>query len=387
MKQVIRKDKIMRILFACAGTGGHINPAIATARYCMKMDPNTEVLFVGTPQGMERRLVKDAGFQLKTISVRGIKRKLTFENILAIKEMLTGKMEAAKILKEFKPDIILGTGGYICAPVFSAATKLEIPYIIHESNSLPGITSKMFAKKAKAVAVGFEDAKKHFPTGTNLIYTGTPVIEKSFIDLKTDANNNEEKKKPLLLITGGSQGAASINRAVVDMIVKYFDEINFNIIFATGNKNYESICNNILAQSDGSIDAGVARNRGIEINPYIYNIAEIMEKADLAVTRAGAMTCTELTIVGLPAIMIPYPAATENHQEYNARSLEKAGAAIVLLDNELTGDILYEKVSQLFSPGGMVKLAVMRKASLALGEPLGSANLYQLLIEQAKSRV
>ena len=363
--------KLLKILIAAAGTGGHINPAIAIAKYCVEQDKNAKILFVGTEKGLENRLVTAAGFDLTHIKIRGIKRKITFENIIAIKELIFSYRRAKKIIKGFNPDIVIGTGGYICGPVLSTSIRIHIPTIIHESNAIPGVTTKLLSRKLDTIAIGFEETRAHLKNLNNVINTGTPVIfNKSFINMSKETAKQKldiNHKLPLLLIYGGSQGAASINNSVIDMIIKHGKFIDFNIIFATGNNSYD----NVIHRLKGKL------RDNIKIVPYIYNMDQLMAAADLAVTRAGAMTCNEVAVYGLPSIMIPFPYAAENHQEFNARALEGAGAAEVILDKDLNGPVLYDKIIKIINNKNILSLMTQNAKSLRVDN--ADKNIYEII--------
>lgn len=342
----------MRVIIAAAGTGGHINPGLAIANKIMQEEPNSEVLFIGTKRGLENDLVPRAGYKLKTINAYGISRSFTLKNIKRLFKTIHSISESKKIIKEFKPDLVIGTGGYICISVCIAAQRMHVKYIIHESNVLPGIATKILAKDAEKIMVGFKDAKKRLSEDANVVITGTPTKNKN---LNYDLDQIEQKKYeegfdknlPLILVFGGSQGAQSINKAMVDIIKKYNEKgsnqrINYQIIWATGPKQYE-IIKDELNKEDLNID-NIDR---IKVVPYIYNMEEILNISDLIVSRSGAMTITEIEKIGKPAIFIPFPYAAENHQEYNARALEKEGAAKVILDKELTSQLLDDLIIKL----------------------------------------
>jgi len=369
---------VLKILFVAAGTGGHINPAIAIAKYCVEANSNTKVLFVGTKRGLENKLVPAAGFELVHIKMRGIKRKLTLENVVAVKELIMGYKRARQIIKNFKPDIVLGTGGYICGPVLSTSIKMGITSIIHESNAYPGVTTKLLAKKLDAVAVGFEETRSHLKGYPNVINTGTPVIiNRKLLNIPKHTAKSMmgyNVNLPLILIYGGSQGASSINNAVIDMIVNHGSKIDFNVVFATGNNSYD----NTIEKLNGHLKSN------IRVVPYIYNMDELMAAADFAVTRAGAMTCNELTTHGVPAIMVPFPFAAENHQEFNARALEAAGAAFVILDKNLSGDILYQKIIEVIRNKSVLTKMSDRARKLKTDD--ADKNVYNIIMKLTSSR-
>ena len=331
----------MKVVIAAAGTGGHINPGIAIANKIMKEEPNSKIIFIGTKRGLETNLVPRAGYKLETIDSYGISREMSIKNVKRLVKTIGSIGEAKKILKNFKPDLVIGTGGYICISVCMAARKLKIPYIIHESNVLPGIATKMLSKKAKKILVGFEEAKERLPKANKIVVTGTPTkVQK--INLTEEEIKNKKKEigldesLPLVLVFGGSQGAQSINKSITG-IIKNNKNINYQIIWAAGPEQYEKVKEEI----------DFTKLKNVKIFPYIYDMEEIMNIADLVVARSGAMTVTEIENVGKPAIFIPFPYAAENHQEYNARALEKKGAAKVILDKELTEELLNDNIINL----------------------------------------
>lgn len=329
----------MKVIIAAAGTGGHINPGIAMANEIKKHYPNAEITFIGTPRGLENDLVPRAGYKLKVIEAYGIKRKISFSNLKNACKTLKSYKIARKIIKEIKPDIVIGTGGYICGPVFSGAFKYGIPTVIHESNAFPGVAVKLLSKKANIVLVGFEDAKKRLPKAKNVIVTGTPTKVKN-LNL-SDEQKLEIKKQfrinnnlPIVTVFGGSQGAETINKCFIEIINKKMNK-EYQIIWAVGSKKYEEVRKNIKETYNASIV------------PYIYNMEEVLNLADLVVSRSGAMTITEVAKCGKPAIFIPYPYATENHQEYNAKVLANADAARIILDKDLNTSKLNQTINEI----------------------------------------
>ena len=336
----------MKVVIAAAGTGGHINPGIAIANKIMKEEPNSKIIFIGTARGLETNLVPRAGYELKTIDSYGISRELSIKNVKRLVKTIHSITEAKNILKEFKPDLVIGTGGYICISVCTAAKKLKIPYIIHESNVLPGVATKILSKKAEKILVGFKEAKDRLPKAKEIVCTGTPTKVKKIDLSKAEIDGKKQelgfsKEKPLVLVFGGSQGAQSINKSMTDIIKNKLNE-NYQIIWAAGPEQYEKVKEDLQKEK-----LDIDKLSGIKVMPYIYNMEEIMNIADLIVSRSGAMTVTEIENVGKPAIFIPFPFAAENHQEYNARVLEKQNAAKVILDKNLTADILNATITKL----------------------------------------
>lgn len=324
----------MKVVIAAAGTGGHINPGIAIANKIMEKEPNSKIVFIGTDRGLENDLVPRAGYELKKIDSYGINRKINLDNIKRLYKTIKSVGQAKKILKEIKPDVVIGTGGYICVSVGQAANELKIPIILHESNAFPGIAVKILAKKAKKILVGFEDAKKRLPNAKEVVVTGTPskINGNRLTDQEKDKIKQEmglKKQLPVILVFGGSQGAQSINEALLGIIENKLNT-EYQIVWAAGKGNYEEIKKELLNKQ-----IKIENIENTKILPYIYNMQEVMEMADLVVSRSGAMTITEISTLGKPAIFIPFPFATENHQEYNAKVLENVNAAKIILDKDL----------------------------------------------------
>lgn len=344
----------MKVIIAAAGTGGHINPGIAIANKIKQEEPNSEIVFIGTSRGLENDLVPRAGYKLEQINAYGFNRHINLENLSKMIKTLKSIGKAKKIVKSFKPDVVIGTGGYITAVVGYSAKKCKVPLILHESNAFPGMAVKMLEKKADKILVGFKDAKERLKKTNNVVVTGTPTKIKN-------KNMNESQKKetlaklglkndlPYVLVFGGSQGAKSINEALIN-IIKENKNSNYNLIWATGNGGYKEIKEELKKDK---ID--IEKLKNTKIVPYIYNMEEILNAVDLVVSRSGAMTITEISNVGKPAIFIPFPFATENHQEYNAKVLEKVGAAKIILDKDLTEEALHLQIEELITNPQLMK--------------------------------
>ena len=336
----------MRAIIAAAGTGGHINPGIAIANKIKEKEKNSEIIFIGTNRGLENDLVPRAGYGLKTINAHGLERKLSLQNFKNLFATYKSIGEAKKIMQSFKPDVLIGTGGYICVPTVMAAKKLGVPVVLHESNAFPGIAVKLFKKKANKILVGFKEAKERLDNRENIVVTGNPIKLKK--QNYTEAQKVKIKQElglkldmPVVLVFGGSQGAQSINRSFIEIIVNKKNK-NYQIMWAAGPEQYNKIKNKL-----NEINIDIEKIENAKILPYIYNMEEVMNVADLVVCRSGAMTITEISVVGKPAIFIPFPFATENHQEYNARVLEKVGAAKIILDKDLNSEILGNTISKM----------------------------------------
>lgn len=336
----------MKILVAAAGSGGHINPAIAIANKIKQENKEATITFVGTTRGLENDLVPRAGYSLKTIEVYGISREISIQNIKKMYRTLKGFSQAKKLIKEYKPDLVIGTGGYICGPIFLAATKNKIPTVLHESNAFPGMTIKMLSKKVDLILTGFEDAKTRLPKAKKVAVTGTPTKVKN-LNL-TDVQKNEIKVKlgfntnmPLVLVFGGSQGASIINKTLINIIKNKMNK-NYQIMWAAGPKQYDKI-KEMLKKENININ----NIKAVKIVPYIYNMEEVLNCCDLVVARSGAMTITEIAKVGKPAIFVPLAIAAENHQEYNSKVLVNENAAYMILEKDLNENILNQNINDI----------------------------------------
>ena len=336
----------MRVIIAAAGTAGHINPGLAIANKIKEEEKDSKIIFIGTTRGLENDLVPRAGYELKTIDAYGLSKKISIENIKKMYKTLKGYGEARKIIKEFKPDIVIGTGGYICGATISAAHSLKIPTLLHESNAFPGKAVKMLANKTDTILVSFEDARSRIKNAKNIVYTGTPVkIRKKEYGINEknsiikSAGLNETK--PIVLIFGGSQGAQKINDAILGILKNKLNK-NYQIIWATGPKQYDRI-KEILEENNVYIN----HLENAKIVPYIYNMEEMMNVSDLIVARSGAMTITEISNLGKASILIPLPNVSGDHQLHNAKVLENIGAARIILNNELNYENLNSNIEEI----------------------------------------
>jgi len=328
----------MRILFTGGGTAGHINPAIAIADYVKNKEPDTEVLFVGTKHGLEKNLVPKCGYNIEFIEVMGLKRSLSPENIKVFVNYIKSTEKSKKLLKTFKPDIVIGTGGYVCAPVIKAANKLKIPTIIHEQNVFPGLAIKMLSGKADVTAISFKETENMLKA-KRMILTGNPLrpdlFEKKEVHPVRGIYGFDSK--PVVLMFGGSLGAGKMNQALLEMLKEGIDK--FNLIAATGERYYKEFENELNKEG-----INIKNSDNVRVVPYIYNMTELLGQADVIVGRAGAITVSEITALGKASVLIPSPNVAHNHQEYNARFLEKNGAARVVTEAELTGKRLIDEI-------------------------------------------
>lgn len=352
----------MRILFAGGGTAGHINPALAIANRFKEMQTDTEVHFVGTKEGLETSLIPHSGYTLDTIKVHGFERKIslkTFKNLLEI----PGAVAASKkIIKKFKPDAVVGTGGYVCGPVLYAAAKMGIPTLVHESNAFPGITTKLLSGYVDTVAIGIQAAEKYLQKSKNIVFTGNPVRPSILSVDSFDARRSMGlDERPFIVIFGGSLGARDFNAAVADWISSVADSGKYQILMGTGKNNqYDTVMSRF---SQNGID--INKYTDITVNEYIYDMDIAMNAADLVISRAGASTLAELTAIGKPAILVPSPYVTDNHQEHNARAVEKMGGAVVILENDFSAESINKTVNEILTD--KERLAQMKKKSSQMG--------------------
>ena len=336
----------MKVVIAAAGTAGHINPGLAIANKIKKEQEDSEIIFIGTTRGLENDLVPRAGYELKTIEAYGLSKEISVDNLKKMIKTLKGFGEAKKIIKQFKPDIVIGTGGYICGATITAAHSLNIPTVLHESNAFPGKAIKMLAKKTDTILVSFEDAIPRIKNCKNVVFTGTPVKIK-----KRNYTEEEKRKiiyemdleidKPIVLVFGGSQGAKKINDTIIDMVKNNLNT-DYQIVWATGPKQYDNIKEELE-----NLSLNIENIKNMKILPYIYNMEEVMNVVDLIIARSGAMTITEISNLGKPSILIPLPNVSHNHQLYNAKALEKVGASKIILNDELNSTILNKTISDI----------------------------------------
>jgi len=336
----------MKVIIAAAGTAGHINPGLAIANKIKQEEKDSQIIFIGTTRGLENDLVPRAGYELKTIEAYGLSKKISIENMKKMYKTLKGFGEAKKIIKDFKPDIVIGTGGYICGATISAAYKMNIPTLLHESNAFPGKAVKMLAKRTNTILVSFKDAIPRIKKAKNVVFTGTPVkmSKKNYSDDKKAKIINDiglSQTKPIVLVFGGSQGAKKINDAIIQIAKNKLNK-DYQIICASGPKQYDIIKEELENQN-----ININNIENIKIVPYIYNMEEIMNVVDVIVSRSGAMTITEISNLGKPSILVPLPNVSHDHQLYNAKVLENVNAAKILLNDKVEGNLLNSMIEEI----------------------------------------
>ncbi|WP_096199261.1 undecaprenyldiphospho-muramoylpentapeptide beta-N-acetylglucosaminyltransferase [Bacillus sp. FJAT-45350] len=364
----------MRVIVSGGGTGGHIYPALSLIKEIKKQHKDAEVLYIGTDNGLESELVPRENIPFKTITITGFRRKLSLENVKTVLRFINGTKKVKKIIKEFKPDVVVGTGGYVCGPVVYAAAKLRVPTLIHEQNSVPGLTNKFLSRYVDKIAISFEQSKAFFPE-KKVVYTGNPRASE-VIDTNGEqgrASVGLQDGKRTVLIVGGSRGARPINDAFLE-VLKEAKTRDYQFLYVTGQVHYDKVMEEVKKQGNPS---------NVIIRPFIHNMPEVLAGVDLIVARAGATTLAEITALGLPSILIPSPYVTNNHQEKNARALSSRGAALVRLENEMSGKQLLTDIDEIFTEN---RLNNMKEASKELGMPNAATDVYHTLQTIAKKR-
>ncbi len=369
----------MKILFTCGGTAGHVNPAVALARMFQQRMPGTEVLFVGADGGMETDLVPKEGFPIRTVTITSFYRSMSAasvkHNLKTVANLAKSRGQAKAILDEFRPDLVVGTGGYASFPVVREAARRHIPTAVHESNAYPGLTTRMLSAYVDKVMVGFEESRAHYKHPERVEVTGTPVRGDFFEFTREEARERIGLKddRPLVLSYWGSLGARVMNQQMMDFIVRECrDGEPFHHLHGAG-KLYYNIVQSGLAR-EGIVPE---EHPSVEVREYIYDMPEVMAAADLVICRAGASTISELTALAKPAILVPSPNVTNNHQEKNARVLADKGAAVLLLEGECSGRKLYEAAKELLADKDRV--AKMQEALRALAVNDANERIYAAL--------
>ncbi|CAJ2235874.1 undecaprenyldiphospho-muramoylpentapeptide beta-N-acetylglucosaminyltransferase [Fructilactobacillus sanfranciscensis] len=331
----------MKMIVSGGGTGGHIYPALSLVEALQAQDKNADVLYVGSERGLEKNIVPEKGLKFKPLKIQGFKRKLlTMYNFKTIYLFLESVHKAKKIIKDFKPDVVVGTGGYVSGAVLYAAAKMGIPTVIHEQNSVVGWTNKFLSRYVDKIGIAFDEAKAQFPE-EKVVFTGNPRAQQ-VAKIKSNFSWSEiglQDNVPTVLIFGGSQGALKINSATKQAIPA-FDDKNYQVVFVTGKNRFDGVK---TALKDVKV------NENIKILPYISNMPAVLPKVALIVGRAGATSLAEITALGIPSILIPSPYVTADHQTKNAMSLVKNSAAIIETEADLNGDSLVSKVDLLMN--------------------------------------
>lgn len=377
----------MKVIFTCGGSAGHVNPALAVAQQFEAHHPGCEILFVGAERGMEQRLVQQAGYPIETVTVSTFEREWSWahvkHNIKSAFKLPVGQREAAAIVKRFKPDLVVGTGGYASYPMIRAAAKLGIPAAIHESNAIPGLTTRLLENHADLIMVGFEECRKNYRHPDKVLVTGTPVRGDFFRLTRREAKARlgMDDGRPLIVSFWGSLGAEEMNRETAQLFaLEVRDGVPFHHVHGAGKMG----CRHMAEYLDAAgID--LSRHPDLDVREYIQDMGVVMRAADLVICRAGASTISEITALGVPAIIVPSPNVTHNHQEYNARVLSDGGGAVLVLERDSSGQLLYDTAREIL--GSPQRRRQMAEAMGAMGSVDAAEKIYAAVMSlRAKGR-
>lgn len=375
----------MNVIFTCGGTGGHINPAIAVADLWMQQHPDSKILFIGAEGGMEEELIPKAGYELVTLPGNGLSRRLNLQgikhNCKVISQLVASIGRCKQIIREFGADVVVGTGGYASFPALMAAAMLKVPSCVHESNAVPGVTTKMAARWADKVLICFPQSAQYFKEKDKIQVVGMPV-RSEFI--YAEGNRAKESlsldSRPMILSAFGSQGAKAMNEMTAELIrLEKEAGYPYQHIHAVGSYGWEWMPK--LVEEKG---VELEDNRSISLKEYLYDMPTVMAAADIVISRAGSSTCNEIAASGTPCILIPSPNVTANHQEKNARALEEQGAAVVLLEAECTAQAVMEKIEKLLADRKAYE--TMQQALLRLAVPDSAERMCRIMEKLASGK-
>ena len=371
----------MNVIFTCGGTGGHINPAIALANTLRSRDPNVNILFVGCVGEMEEQLVPKAGYEIRCLPGSRFFRQLNFKNIKrnvqGVGRILSALNGARKIIRDFKPDVIVGTGGYASFPALFMGARMGVPTCVHEANAVPGLATRLAAGSADRILVNFAESGKAYKQQDKVTCVGMPVRSEFLYTRRADARKELGlDERPLIVSAFGSLGAKAMNQVMADfMKLETEDGLPYNHIHATGSYGWEWMPE--LVKGKGvDLDGG-----SIDMREYIYNMPTLMAAADIFISRAGASSCNEIAVSGTPCILIPSPNVTDNHQEKNARIMESRGGCVLLLERECTAQRLYEEVNALLNDSA--RRSAMRRALMESSMPDSADRICDIIAELA----
>lgn len=365
----------MRVIVSGGGTGGHIYPAVTLIREIQRQVPDAEFLYVGTKHGLESDIIPKEGLPFATVELQGFERRISLTNIKRAGTAMAGVAKAMRIVKRFRPDVAIGTGGYVCGPILLAASLLHVPSLIQEQNVMPGITNKLLSRFVSKVAVGVPEAVMQFPSN-KVVYTGNPIRREIMEADRAEGLScfGFDPSKRTVLVSGGSRGARSINQAMIGILSEAVKNPEVQFLHVTGKRDYRDVMKELEA-------AGVSLEEAphVRVEPYLYNMPQALAMSDLAIFRSGAIGMAELMARGIPSILIPYPYATENHQEHNARAAVVAGAARMILDKDLSAESLRGVLAELLQE--KETLEKMKKCCLNLGKPKAAQEIASLAIQ------
>ena len=366
----------MRVIVTGGGTGGHIYPAVSIIEELKNKENNIEILYIGKKNSLEEKIIKKLGYDFKGIRAEGLPRKINKKSFIMAKELFAGLRESKKIIKEFKPDFVIGTGGFVTGPVLFMASRQKYNIYFHEQNSYPGITNKILSRFANKYFVTFDESIKYFKNQDRAVVTGNPIRNKfkNIEDLKdsTIDEYNLNKEIKTVFSFGGSNGAAILNENILNLVNNINFSNEFQIIHATGINHYEDFMRKLENK----------HNNVIKVFPYLDDIQKAYSVADLAITSSGAITLAELAFLGLPSILIPKSYTTENHQVHNAREYEKNNASKVILEKDLNYNILYKEITDIIEDEEL--LDGMRKSVKVLATPNAANDIVEDILKDMK---
>lgn len=367
----------MRVLVTGGGTGGHIYPALTVWHYIKSLHPDAEVLYIGSEQGLEREIVPRSHIPFSTIPAAGLRRELSVKAAKTAWTTLRGYRSAKQLVRQFRPDVVLGTGGYVTLPVIYAAAGLDIPSVIWEANARPGLTNQLCARKAAAVAVCFAGGEHYFPKGTRLVLTGNPrgsevkgVSGEAIADARARYHIRPEQK----LVVGymGSRGAETVNEVVQAVIPRFAEKPGWQLIYVTGSVHYDNFMTTV-----GKLP------HNVQVLPFLHDMPSVLHSASAVLTRAGGATLAEICSLGLASVLVPSPYVTANHQEENALRLVEADATVMLREQELSANRLFETLEEVLDgPQG----EILRVQAQTLARDGAVKDIYDLLMEVQSKR-
>lgn len=374
----------MKFILTCGGTAGHINPALAIAGRLRELMPDCGILFIGAEGKMEMELVPREGYKIEALKITNISRGKSFDalkhNFETLKNVAVSTHEAKRIIREYKPDAVIGTGGYVCYPVLKAAHDLGVATAVHESNAVPGLTTKLLAEHVNKVMVGFEESRSAYHHPDKVEVTGTPVRGEFATYSKAQAKRELglDPDEPLVVSVWGSLGAAHMNKVMGELIPMLDETKEFHLIHSVGAMYFEEFMRRLRETAPNFNRAGA------DVRQYIYDMPRVMAAADLILCRAGASTLSELAYMGKPVVIVPSPNVTNNHQEKNARVLERAGGAIVMLEGEFDAAALLDTVRGLLNDPA--RLAAMSDAMRSLAVPGATDKICDIILDLPKPK-
>ncbi len=373
----------MKFVFTCGGTAGHINPALSVAGRIRELLPDSDILFIGAEGRMETELVPREGYDIQTIRISSLSRSLSVQgvkhNLRAARDLAASLPAAKRILKDFRPDVVVGTGGYVCYPVLTQAARMGIPTCVHESNAMPGLTTRMLQRSVDTIMVGFESARKNYKQPEKVKVTGTPVRLEFLRQDREEARRELgiEGNTPLVVSVWGSLGATEMNKTVAGAIALAMEDRPYRFIHSAGKRGYASMS----AYMKDELHLQDWEEKGFSVEPYLYNMAQLMAAADLVLCRSGASTLAELTAMGKPSILVPSPNVVADHQMKNATVLGDAGGAVVIPESEASAERIHSAIMELISQPG--KLQAMSQAMSSMSVENATDEIASLVLSLA----